>query len=264
MPTRPPTACTDPGCPNTRPCPDHPARTWAGKPMPRGWKATRARILARDSHRCRNCGTTEALEVHHTIPGAEADETLVTLCRPCHRAITAAQALAGRHASRPLAAAAALDARQQQRPRRSAARPVLALPSPAPAASAPAQGRVPRLRAGYPPPRPPCGPVIPTPVQCWPGSAEKSRVAHARRGRMVDLRRHHRALAGPRPGLRAPVGPLPCRVTDNGAVICPGCGAAVPQRRGRGRPRRWCSDRCRSAESSRRARQRAARQRTRR
>ena len=49
-------------------------------------------------------------------------------------------------------------------------------------------------------------------------------------------------------------GPLRCRVTDNGAVICPGCGAAVPQRRGRGRPRRWCSDRCRSAESSRRAR----------
>ncbi len=75
--------------------------------MPPGWKATRARILARDGHRCRNCGATEALEVHHTIPGAEADETLVTLCRPCHRAITAAQALAGRHASRPLTAAAA-------------------------------------------------------------------------------------------------------------------------------------------------------------
>ena len=58
MPTRAPAACADPGCPNTRPCPDHPARTWAGKPMPPGWKATRRRILARDQWRCRQCGAT--------------------------------------------------------------------------------------------------------------------------------------------------------------------------------------------------------------
>jgi hypothetical protein len=48
-------------------------------------------------------------------------------------------------------------------------------------------------------------------------------------------------------------------VADNGRVTCPRCGAAVPQRPGRGRPRRWCSDRCRKAESSRRARRLAAR-----
>jgi hypothetical protein len=39
-------------------------------------------------------------------------------------------------------------------------------------------------------------------------------------------------------------------------MTCPRCGAPVPQRPGRGRPRRWCSARCRKAETARRARQR--------
>jgi 5-methylcytosine-specific restriction endonuclease McrA len=63
--------------------------------MPPGWARTRRRILARDGHRCRACGGL-ATEVHHTIPGTEADDTLVSLCHPCHRVITAAQALAAR------------------------------------------------------------------------------------------------------------------------------------------------------------------------
>jgi 5-methylcytosine-specific restriction endonuclease McrA len=63
--------------------------------MPRGWARTRARILRRDGHRCRACGGV-ATEVHHTIPGAEADDLLVALCHPCHAALTAQQALAAR------------------------------------------------------------------------------------------------------------------------------------------------------------------------
>jgi len=43
-------------------------------------------------------------------------------------------------------------------------------------------------------------------------------------------------------------------LTENGRMItaqlCPRCGAPVPQRAGRGRPRRWCSDRCRSQATS--------------
>jgi len=39
-------------------------------------------------------------------------------------------------------------------------------------------------------------------------------------------------------------------------MTCPRCGEPVPERHGRGRPRRWCSTRCRKAETARRARQR--------
>ena len=68
--------------------------------MPPGWDATRRRILTRDGHRCVLCGA-DACEVHHTIPGVEADELLVSLCSGCHAAITQAQAIAGRAAQRP-------------------------------------------------------------------------------------------------------------------------------------------------------------------
>ena len=94
MPTRAPLACTAPGCPHTQPCPNHP-RTWRGRKMPPGWPATRRRILARDGHRCRACGSV-ATEVHHLRPGIEADASLVSLCHPCHAVITRAQALAAR------------------------------------------------------------------------------------------------------------------------------------------------------------------------
>ena len=94
MPTRPRVACTAPGCPNARPCPAHPA-SW-GRAMPRGWGRTRARILARDGYRCRSCGAP-ANEVHHVRGRDEQDDAwLVSLCSPCHAAITRAQAAAGR------------------------------------------------------------------------------------------------------------------------------------------------------------------------
>jgi hypothetical protein len=94
VPTRPPTACTDPRCPNPRPCPDHPA-SW-GRAMPPGWPATRARILRRDPI-CRACGSAPSTEVHHLRgPGHEADDDLAGACHPCHAAITAAQAAAAR------------------------------------------------------------------------------------------------------------------------------------------------------------------------
>jgi len=67
--------------------------------MPDGWPATRERILARDAHRCRSCGGS-ATEVHHTRPGAESDDLLVSLCSPCHLAATLAQAAAARWADR--------------------------------------------------------------------------------------------------------------------------------------------------------------------
>ncbi len=59
MPTRGPTACAAPGCPNTTPCAVHPPRRWAagqpGRRMPPGWTKTRARILRRDPG-CRIAG----------------------------------------------------------------------------------------------------------------------------------------------------------------------------------------------------------------
>ncbi len=103
-PTRAHTGCTHPGCPNPGTggrCPDHPhPRRWDGgahgRAMPPGWAATRARILARDPV-CRLCGAAPSAEVHHTEPGIEADEALLGVCPPCHRAITATQAAAARH-----------------------------------------------------------------------------------------------------------------------------------------------------------------------
>ena len=94
MPRKAPAGCAAPGCPNVRPCPDHPA-TWHGRKMPPGWAATRRRILRRDGGRCRQCGAP-ATEVHHLERGVEADELLVALCAPCHRAITSAQAATAR------------------------------------------------------------------------------------------------------------------------------------------------------------------------
>ena len=103
MPTRPPTCCPAARCTNPRPCPDHPTR-WAeglrGRRMPPGWPATRARILDRDGHACRDCGQPAA-EVHHTRPGVELDELLLSLCSACHLARTLDQAATARAASAP-------------------------------------------------------------------------------------------------------------------------------------------------------------------
>jgi 5-methylcytosine-specific restriction endonuclease McrA len=103
MPTRPPRACTAPGCPLPQPCPRHPSRRWSdgarGRVMPPGWSSTRARALARDGYRCQWCGAP-ATEVHHTQPGREDDASLVSLCHSCHLAVTLRQARAARNAQR--------------------------------------------------------------------------------------------------------------------------------------------------------------------
>ena len=102
MPHRAPAACPDPGCANLRPCPDHPPTSPWGRAMPRGWPVTRARILARDGHRCVQCGSP-AGEVHHAIYGREDDASLVSLCSRCHTAITAQRSAAARQAVRQCA-----------------------------------------------------------------------------------------------------------------------------------------------------------------
>jgi len=98
MPTRPPTACTSPGCANPRPCSSHP-RSWGegmrGRAMPPGWAATRRRIMLRDAFTCRECGGP-ATEVDHMLPGVEGDDYLRAMCHGCHAARTAAQAQAAR------------------------------------------------------------------------------------------------------------------------------------------------------------------------
>ena len=53
------------------------------------WQLKRNYILARDGKRCRLCGATDRLQVHH-LPGAykragfEKASDLVTLCKTCH------------------------------------------------------------------------------------------------------------------------------------------------------------------------------------
>jgi hypothetical protein len=103
VPTRAPTGCTEPRCPNPSVnhgrCAQHPAPgRWDsgahGRPMPPGWSRTRARIMARDGYTC-PCGAP-AVEVHHMYPGVEEDWALRSMCAPCHLEITARQAAAAR------------------------------------------------------------------------------------------------------------------------------------------------------------------------
>ena len=57
------------------------------------WRKARQSALDRDEHRCRECGSTDDLVVHHVRPFAEvvgtpdahALDNLETLCRACHR-----------------------------------------------------------------------------------------------------------------------------------------------------------------------------------
>lgn len=51
------------------------------------WKQKRKACLHRDRHRCRNCGTTENLQIHHikySKWGTEKLKDLITLCSKCH------------------------------------------------------------------------------------------------------------------------------------------------------------------------------------
>ncbi len=61
------------------------------------WKAKRLEILDRDNHVCKNCGSTENLQVHHKQyhffkngrirnPWEYEGVYLITLCHRCHEA----------------------------------------------------------------------------------------------------------------------------------------------------------------------------------
>jgi hypothetical protein len=71
------------------------------------WLELRDKIVARDGHRCRNCGAHDGLEVHHWLPLPEFQDDvdhlgyakngeplivhesgLVTLCKECHASLT--------------------------------------------------------------------------------------------------------------------------------------------------------------------------------
>ena len=57
------------------------------------WAAKRKHVLKRDKHRCRFCGDTERLEVHHPPHayrdlGNENPDDLITICRRCHDPLT--------------------------------------------------------------------------------------------------------------------------------------------------------------------------------
>ncbi len=58
---------------------------------PEDWQSFRENALARDSYRCRNCGSTQDLDVHHIVPlsrgGTNHLDNLVTLCRRCHTGV---------------------------------------------------------------------------------------------------------------------------------------------------------------------------------
>ncbi len=59
----------------------------------KGWNQICATILERDGHKCRNCGVSGELEVHHIVPfrrfddafEANAPDNLISLCPRCHR-----------------------------------------------------------------------------------------------------------------------------------------------------------------------------------
>jgi hypothetical protein len=55
---------------------------------PPDWEERKAFCLARDNHRCRICGNSENLHVHHVFPVSYSSnhtiQNLITLCRSCH------------------------------------------------------------------------------------------------------------------------------------------------------------------------------------
>ena len=54
------------------------------------WRKRRELIIKRDGGKCRTCGTTKALNVHHVTYhrlGYEHPDDLITLCKPCHQAV---------------------------------------------------------------------------------------------------------------------------------------------------------------------------------
>ena len=61
------------------------------------WKSLRQRVLRRDNHKCRCCGSTSNLQVHHRqyhvrpngnwiAPWEYVSRLLITFCASCHKA----------------------------------------------------------------------------------------------------------------------------------------------------------------------------------
>lgn len=75
-------------------CPQREARRYRTSAARRArgrhaWRLAREAARARDGNRCRGCGSTKALAVHHVTPiskgGAKYElSNLITLCRSCH------------------------------------------------------------------------------------------------------------------------------------------------------------------------------------
>lgn len=65
-----------------------------GKPMGKAWKRTREWVMARDGHRCQECGA-EATTVDHIVPrhrgGTDKASNLRALCQADHGKKTAAE-----------------------------------------------------------------------------------------------------------------------------------------------------------------------------
>jgi len=66
--------------------------SWLHRYAPRAvpWQVKRQQRLAIDGYRCRTCGATSSLTVHHVSYerfGDEPMDDLLTLCAACHRAI---------------------------------------------------------------------------------------------------------------------------------------------------------------------------------
>ena len=103
MPTKPPRACSHPGCPAVATkhgrCAEHQRQEYALRDSPsrrgydRRWKKVR-RMFLNEHPFCFDCGHF-ATEVHHATPkrngGEDSAENLTALCKSCHSRRTAAE-----------------------------------------------------------------------------------------------------------------------------------------------------------------------------
>ena len=98
----PPRSCSEPHCPEVKPCPTHPREAWAGSKrrdeLPRNWAKIRKQVKTRDKWRCVICGGRDRLEVDHLgDPHDHRPDNLQTLCHDCHQRKTQGQARRARY-----------------------------------------------------------------------------------------------------------------------------------------------------------------------
>ena len=93
--------CSEAGCINLTPCPDHHRQPWANSnrraELPKGWShSVVPRILARDPV-CTVCHNRLSTEVHHTGTATDhRDSMLAGICRDCHTTATQSQSAEAR------------------------------------------------------------------------------------------------------------------------------------------------------------------------